>query len=488
MLPAAKTDEVLLKVNKDIDFVKYDISWSENIKNTPSFLVAHQGNNDPGDIRSIPKGSLQIAGEISVDSFCSGVLRLALFDKDTQLVAERLCFIDKQDYLVKTSFATSIVNTNSYAENLFALNFEEAFKGSYAVSVTDAGFENETPFNQNIYSDMLINSYLNRKLNFPPSFFENPTDSTDKIIDQEIIAAKWVAKKWEDKIFYFSADLNGMNIGNIEGQIFHKGKRNKALINEGVQLVTLSEDSTSQIYSFKTDSIGRFKIENPNLYGRNKLIFSPVNKSYSINVILDVAKQPVESIKTNEVKRSLKGEVSGLTNAYDSLLAQKGYLENVIVQTSLRNQERALDERYTMGQFRRWGEIYDVRDQVNNTKIIVDHLSPSYRNVRVEYLSDGSRKMRARNISGKLMNAILFLDEVPTDEYKLDRIQTNDIAMVKIIPDYERSGQEVMPAVLFYTRKGADYIASDANYDIEYFDGFSAVQAFDNPKNLTILR
>lgn len=490
-LGKVQQDGLFLKTESFENEIRYKIEGKPGTSHNDLFVVAHRADGKAVYQKSIDRDDSSAIGTIPVTKLSSGILRLALFDNDTTLLAERLCFINNKEYLLNSSFTQSLTSTEPHGENLYALNFDEAFMGTYSVSVTDANFD-DSSMNCNIYSTVLLSNDLLYPVFYPPAFFEAPTDFTNRLIDMELIANKWQGKRWEDKLQWASGNpVNEIpGPGMLSGIVTVKGT-DKLFVNQKINLISISEDSTSQTTTFYTNKDGRFRLDNIEWIGKNKLLFSPNDSKgkYAISVTLDSFLQQKQVIP--QIDLSIEQFIGNNENTpFDSMLAAAEMLDNVTVRSNLNPSEKILIDRYATGVFKkRLGEVYDFTQYDAIRQPILSYLFPSYRNLRLNINSNGQRSMEARNIEGKYARAQLYIDELPVlgEIDQLDNLNVSDIAVIKVIQDYNVFSGDRSPSVLIYTRKGKDYLGSDANYGINFFEGFSKVFSFNNSRSLDAL-
>lgn len=491
-LPGAVHTGIVLNLSNKTDTIEYTINHVRmDTIYKPAFIIA-QNQDVEVFSESFTQNMQTVSGTFPVKNMRSGILRIAVFNKDTLLLAERLCFVNSKEYVLPATFNSSIQNINSKSENLYALTLNEAINGSFAISVTDANYEGRLPRAQNIYSSFLLTNCLKEYVHYPAYYFKNDNASIRNSLDLVMMTNKWGGTKWEDwqKTSPVSSGIVNSRVGELSGTVFYENTKRR-YSNKSILMIALAEDSTSQTTIFTTDSAGRFSTASLKLIGRNKLLLSPAyeNKKDFIDVKLDRIELPVASqlLKHKKSKPNIKKVPSNkvvINPAYDSLANNKEILERITINAKGKSDLEILNERYANGWYKsNMGEIYDFTKMNTGSIDILGYLMPGYRDIRVEFDNFGRYVVKARNIVGEVVSCKIYLNEVPVESDQLYGIQSKDVAMIKMLEKFELIDEKLSPAIAIYTRKGPDYTASDANYDIEYYNGFNTVKQFGSKRN-----
>ncbi|MFT3902129.1 MAG: hypothetical protein QM727_03110 [Niabella sp.] len=483
-LPIASASGIITTIKPAANGIDYALKIVGTNSVQPSFAIVQTGR---GQFYTIPleKGSNIIKGNIYTKDFPSGVARFAIFTKDTQLLAERMFFVDNNEYVLPADLKITKLGTNPQEENLFSLDLQDPSFGTFAVSVTDADFETDTG-KQNILSAHLLTSSLKEPVYNPGLYFDKYYNNTTELLDLIVQTNYWSPDKWGDisKTSFPQSSMIEVT-GIISGTVFYKNTK-RVYANKQVSLVTLSDtDSTTQTALFTTDSNGRFKTEPLNLIGTNRLTFSPAtsNKNDFIAVTLNKSSFSDSLFRFPEAIHVKKENTFTPSNKYDSILNSKEYLEKVTVKSKLPDKSKLLEQKYTTGKFNYSpGQVYDMRAVDSPKMTLLDYLSYRYADLYITPTSTGNYLVTARTKKGDFAFCRIYLDEVEVwDNQQLYSIYANDIAMIKIIYSFDYGIDGDIPALSIYTRKGTDFTASNKNYDIKYYNGFSTVHQFYSP-------
>jgi|GEM_PF-4933554 len=478
-LPATVKDGAVLKVSGDRMHLSFTIQASAGSYRQPSFLVLQGGShvlyNTP-----LKMDSALYNGSIDIKNLPSGVARLAIFSKDTQLLAERLCFINNKEYMLAANLSVALLSPHYRAENLLSLNLNDSSAGSFAVSVVDAEFEESAIDRQNIYSANLLTCYLKNRIYDAGGYWHEYNQGA--LLDLVMLTGAWSGSKWEAGVNRRIPSKNEER--GLSGTVFYKGT-SRPYTNKTMNLLTISEeDSTSKITVFNTDAAGSFRLNGPQLLGPTRLLFGAVKKGDFITVALNPANEDTLKIEYPRVSfiRSLSNNIH--KSPLDSLIHSKGYMENVTVSAKAKDRLQMLVRRYATGRFRDlYGEAYDLTHLKSQKGNIFDYLRMQQPMVRVELDEKNQYLVKARKTDGRFAISTVYLDEVRVlEDQQLFSVSLADVAMIKIVQGIDfAAGSEPMPSVAIYTKKGRDFKAAGNHYDIAFVEGYSKVPEFYNP-------
>lgn len=481
-LPGVEDKGIHLTVQSDSDQISFSIRCpTPDSASQPSFLALQMGNKKVYGV-PLEKNNHVINGTIPVRDFPSGVARLSVFNQDTSLLAERLCFIDNKEYILQASFAITLLNKEYRAENLFSLNLNEAVQGTFAISVTDAGFETPDGDAQNIYSSSLLTNHLKNNVYDAGHYFDGGYKNAREGLDLVMLTNFWKGPNWEERNQHPHTVKTARGI--LSGKVVYKDNR-KPYANSPIAMVALSEeDSTMQTITFTTDNKGMFKTGTNNIFGKNRLLFSALKKKGTfIKVELDQYAEAAVPFHFPEITGTKKIIDTLASSVYDSLLNSGEYMENVVVKRKRKSSIERLAHRYTTGLFNSlYGEVYDLTEVKDVAGNILDYLTMRYPDIKVETDRQGSYQTKARRLDGTIVPATIYLNEVQLLAIEqLYTIKPDDVAIIKVVQNMDFNEKGAVPAIAIYTRKGQDFTAAGTNYDIVYYNGYSKPSEFNKP-------
>jgi len=224
------------------------------------------------------------------DIFPTGILQLTLFNDEYKPLAERLVFINHDDFLklnVKTDKriykprekVTVSVNTIGQDGSPVVANL--------SASIIDI---KQLPYHgkRNIISYLMLSSDIKGTIINPSQYFNNPNNKTKQALDLLMMTHGWRRFKWEDIVeedypTFVHRPQKGFE---ISGQVTRLS-RNKPIENANITLSIFSQNPS--VLNTTTDLHGRFRFPDLNFYDRTSLIIQTAdekgnNKGMNLNI------------------------------------------------------------------------------------------------------------------------------------------------------------------------------------------------------------
>lgn len=138
----------------------------------------------------------KIETRIPTDRFPSGVLRLTVFDAGMLPVAERVLFVNNDEYRTDVSIAVDTPGLSPHAKNVYRIMLPDSLAASLSLSVTDG----DDPYNasSNIFSHLLLSSEIRGRIFNPAYYFRSGEDSVAAQLDLVMLANGWRRFVWND--------------------------------------------------------------------------------------------------------------------------------------------------------------------------------------------------------------------------------------------------------------------------------------------------
>jgi len=189
-LPKAYESGYVLRVenSRDSDNIYIKIDARGNV-NTDLALLA----TTRGDVKFFDEFSLtddQARLTIPKDKFDTGVSQITLFDNNAVPLAERLIFIDKQDYLNIDLYRSS-VEEEDFDRLTIAIvdNKGNPVEGSFSLGITKIPENNSKQVS--ILAEILVNTDLRGYIENPDYYFSNNNDETHQALDILMMTHGW---------------------------------------------------------------------------------------------------------------------------------------------------------------------------------------------------------------------------------------------------------------------------------------------------------
>ncbi|MFT3903860.1 MAG: hypothetical protein QM727_11850 [Niabella sp.] len=491
VLPAATASGIALQIGRSERGKAFRITTNGNDETfRPAYMIGQMQNNVIFN-QPFKSEKNEIFGIIPTKDILSGILHLTVFNKDGMPLAERLTFIDNDDYRLPVTLTTDTLDVGTRKINHFTLNIPDSATGHLSVSVTDADFEEQPYRVQNIYTSLMLTEDLKGYIHNPAYYFGSRADSVAAALDLVMMTHGWSRFKWSDTKANTLPRQTYFDPGyiNFKGTVFLEGSNKKTFNDKDLMIMFKPKDSaaTGFMNLIHTDSSGHFRIDSLMFFGQNSVLFSDVrgrkNKFIKVKMSADsLNKQypvtplniPYKHIQTD----SAIGEK--MSNAFDQYAKEAGLmLENVTVKARVKSREEELDEKYASGLFS--GGInsrsLDLTNETVGSLNIFDYLQGRLAGIMTTKTADGSY-----NVTFRRDNVTLFLDEMQTDAQFIESIPVSEIAYVKLLhPFVGTIGGGA--ALAIYRKTGQELMASiESSTDIINYQGYNITKEFYNPK------
>ena len=455
------------------------------------------------------------SGRVPVDQLPSGILQLTVFNANWKPLAERVVFVNNNDYIFDTQFRPLLKNLAKRGKNVIEIEVSDTSLSNLSVSVTDLTANAPLDGEDNIYSHLLLAADLQGYIHNPGYYFNSFADSVVQQLDVVMLTHGWRRFKWDDLvqgrfpvIKYPVEDyitLNGTAVGVDPGKL---GKDNQ------MNLIFQYKDSTKQFLFVDVGKGGKFSLPGLVFYDTAKVYYQlNGKKGQTGGLSLSMDNALLKGYPFVQASRNA-GEI-GLLPPADVIAKNKSLLEQTILQETERSKkaktlqevivrartksaEQKLDERYASGMFRGGdGYSFDLASDVaaNSYMSLFNYLQG-----RVPGLQISNSGPTGASLSWRGGSPDLYLDEVRTDASAVSSISMADIAYVKVLrpPFFGSAGGGANGAIAVYTKKGGDATGGNDFRGLSQvtITGYTPVREFyapnyaqDNPLNdLTDLR
>ncbi len=481
-LPTAKPEGVSLKLTVQKDRLYYNVFNKTGNDSVHVLMYMYQKVFYRSDLKI--SASESFTGVVPINTLPSGIIQLTVFDSDWKPTAERVAFINNNNFLINASLNTQEISTTKRGKNSIEIFVADSIPTNMSLSISDADMNNGASENT-IFSDLLLKSEIKGYVHNPAFYFTNNTDiALKRKLDLVMLTHGWRRYNWADMMVQKMPVLTmpADNYLGIYGQISEQAL-SKIGKDEMVNLIVKTADSTNTFYSILPDKTGYLKQHGLVFYDSARVYFT-FNKSKTLNNQMAFSKsnftlqQPLSI--NNYSNFLLPDTVSTLFN-HNALLfnyykSNKGnYLFNtektmkgVVVKSGGWNNWQndpmvKLDERYTTGMFTggATGYAFDVlHDEKAWTKLdIFNYLLGTNPILKVNLIS-GGKQFLVSSPHG-LVEPLIFINESLQDNSILQTLSMDEIAYIKIIPRYfamKNDNEDIITALSIYLKKGDDLI------------------------------
>ncbi|MEO6683770.1 MAG: hypothetical protein ABIN48_13190, partial [Ginsengibacter sp.] len=144
--------------------------------------------------KTLKEGHMQ--GIIPTADLPSGILTITVFDKTWKPLAERITYIDNEEYTFHPEISVQHWGLNKRAKNELLITVPDDLISDLSIAVTDGGIAVDS--SENIISHLKLTSDLKGKINNPSYYFRNNHDSTIKNRDLLMLTHGWRKFNWEN--------------------------------------------------------------------------------------------------------------------------------------------------------------------------------------------------------------------------------------------------------------------------------------------------
>jgi hypothetical protein len=498
-LPSAKKEGYVLRLDQNPGGITFGISRSDAGESEAEHvtIVGQVQQQLVYMATANVSKSKTVQGVIPTENIPAGILQLTLFSSDRRPLAERIVFVNKQDYYFITDLNNPLKSTEKRKKNVIQIDVPDTIHTNLSVAITDADVNPRLPGEEDIFSGVLLTSDLKGYIHNPAYYFSSEADSVAKHLDLVMMTNGWRRFKWEDVLAgkfpvikhppseYLT--INGKINGLTKTELLQKELTGILEINKKQEFMTIpvNPDGTFSVpglvffdtaklyYQFNNDkekvltSRGSFDIKSNLFRGRLDL------KSDSGSIYHTVL-PPQDVWAKNEELAEKNQEVLDARRKVQTLQA-------VTVTAKQKTKAEEMDEKYTSGLFSRGDAYTFVLDDDISAKGALSVLS--YLQGKVAGLQITGVGQQA-SMSWRGGSPTLFLNEMQTDAGMIESLTMADVAMIKVFrpPFFGAAGGGSGGAIAVYTKKGGDMRNSSVKgLDFANVPGYSVPKEFYSP-------
>jgi hypothetical protein len=493
-LPDAKKQSVALSISNSADTINFTLQRPENA--AQDFLsytvIAQMAQQRVYTAKINLTRRSTVTAPIITTEFPDGVLQLTVFNAAQIPVAERLVFVNHNNYYFITDLHAPEKNFTKRGHNTLQIDVGDTMLTNLSVAVTDAGLNPVTKNEENIFSNLLLTSDLKGYVYNPAYYFSSDADSVKQHLDLVLMTNGWRRFKWENLLarqwptLSFPID----NYISVNGNVY--GLSKTQLAGKSLIGVIKTKSKTSDFLNIPLSTDGRFRVTGMYVFDTAKLY-------YQINNDKDKRLTAAASFSfKNEIPNAAPASADLLSSLLliakpDSLSFQKSLkqaalqrslfeskaktLEVVKIFSKQKTLKEKLEEQYTSGFFSGGdGYTFTIEDDpfAKSAISVLDYLRGKVAGMQIG--NDGSVSWRGSQTS-------IFLDENNSDISMVQNMSMNDIALIKVFrpPFFGPGGGGAGGAIAIYTKRGGGDNSATKGLDFTNIYGYSAIKEFYMP-------
>ncbi|MEO7530236.1 MAG: hypothetical protein ABIS69_02460 [Sediminibacterium sp.] len=486
-LPTAKTEGIVLAINPESVNPEFSIERLQNSSErfTKGMIVAQMNQHIVFRVGFDFGEKMKISSLIPIEGLPSGILQVTVFDAMQQPLAERILFVNNENYRLKINVYIDTINLNARGKNVFEIDVPDTIATSLSLAVTDGGIQPDSA--NNIISQFLLSGEIKGYVNDPAYYFSPYLDSTEEHLDLVMLTNGWRRFRWEDiwnsktPSLPYQPDTSYLSISgkidNLKDRLIKKA--------EMMNLILLSKDSSSRYIFSPLHEDGSFE-ENGLIFFDSTKVFYQLNKvglqGHSTikirNSFLTVDStgkiRALQLFMTDTISAARMKLLADEQRRLDSL-KNKTTLKEVVVKAKFKTRLQQIDEKYTSGKYTGHSKtIYELN-------LLDDKLGNTSTNM-IEYLRDSLPWFRVDVAKPRsTANFGFMLDEETGLSYdEVSRIPVGQVAYVKV---WLTPGGDPGRVIVIYTKKGKDVYINNDFTGLSYMNmaGYSPVKEVYSP-------
>lgn len=429
-------------------------------------------------------------GIIPTENLPSGILVITVFDNEWKPLAERITYINNEEYKFEPEMTVEHWGLNKRARNEILITVPDSLQANLSISVTDAAIGHDT--SDNIISHLMLTGQLRGKINNPSYYFKNNSDSLMQQLDLVMLTHGWRRFDWEKlskgefPVINYKRDTSYLS---LSGRVL--GATPTQLRGAGAIVLMINQKKTPmKIFTAPVQPDGYFN--DPNV-----IIFDTARVYYQLGKLKDVTVQFMQNrlmpfsnnTKASGLHYNWLADTSGsryqekLSDAaeQEAQFMKAKVLQTVNIKANPKTSLNEIDKRYTSGLFS--GGDAKQFDLLNDPFSVSSLDVFQYLQGKVAGLQINTTS-NPPTLSWRGGSPDLFVNEMPTTADMVQTIPVSDIAYVKVFqpPFMGAVGGGAGGAIAIYTRKGGDEKPEPGKgLSNNAVSGYTAIRQFYSP-------
>jgi hypothetical protein len=499
-LPAAKDNGIVLTVDNTGNNISYTISRSETLPPDQRVfqVVAHVQQTTVYGARINLSARSRVTAPIPTEELPDGIVHITLFSETNRPLAERIVFINRNNYYFITDIHTREKNFTKKGKTVLQIDVGDTLLTSLSVAVTDAGNTAALREEENIFSHILLSSDIKGYIYNPAYYFSSTADSVLKHMDLVMMTHGWRRFKWDDVIAGRWPVIKNypQPYVTVKGQIL--GLLAGDLVGKDLSMILETKSKSTQFLTVPVTTKGEFSVDNLIFYDTAKLYYQINNDkgkrltstaSFNFrNSFINFPGKPLAGLLP-QLKAVVPDSVALKKNEQLAKLKKDEFiegqkvkvLEGVEVTSRQKSSAQKMDEEYTSGFFSGGdGYTFIIGDDPNGAsyRTVLDYLQGKVAGLQVSSTGPGGGSLSWRGGTPSL-----FVNETNADVSLIQSTPMTDVAMIKVFrpPFFGAMGGGAGGAIAVYTKKGGASNSAVKGLDFVSVNGYSIMREFYSP-------
>ncbi len=438
-------------------------------------------------------------GSMLTKQMPSGILQVTLFNAAWQPLAERICFINNNNYRFKADVSFSEKSMAKRAKNILVVDVPDSIESNLSVSVTDERLGIDST--SDIISHLLLTGDLKGEVYHPSYYFSDTSEAVGVNLDLVMLTNGWRRFGWNELIagnmpkLIYSADTAYLNLGGyIKNANARQLKRENSLF---VMIAGRDKDTQRHFFTMPVNADGSFTQPGMTFYDTLDVFYQFLSKKgrgYNNYANINFTSGELPAPAYGYTPRTYTNYISiaDYENAVKLLLAEQARLAELLKQTNLKpvtvtgytkTKLELIDDKYARGMFSGGDPAVQV-DVVNDITAtgsgIMDYVMRKAPSLRM--VSDPKKGIILTFFGAE---TDFYINEIRTSASDVSHMSVSDVAYIKVMrpPFYGSAFGGIGGAVLIYTRRGdevPDFVSRDRQ-EHQIVVGYTAPKEFYSP-------
>lgn len=497
-LPAAKAKGIVLEAINLPGGIQYQVKRKEADTGIETVQVVAQTQQQMiyRAKVNLSKSAL-VKAVIPVENVPAGIVQVTVFTEDDKPLAERIVFVNHQDYYFITDVNVPLKSMGKRDRNVIQVDVPDEIPCNLSISITDADLNPVQKGEEDIYSGLLLSADIKGYVHQPGYYFSSEADSVKQHLDLVMMTNGWRRFKWAEVLAGKYPEIKNKPEDYITALGKINGLSRSELANQQLTGILTLKGGGQQFVSLPVASDGTFSLPGMVFYDTAKLYYqfnNDKNKLLTTKALVDVKtaflnapipftalNKPIPVFNRLDAAAVKKGLLMAEKNlAADAENKKVQTLEAVTVTARVKSKAEKMDEEYTSGLF---------RGQNDYTFITEDDISANGAMTVLQYLQGKVAGLQITgfgtnmNMSWRGGTPTLFLNEMQSDINMIQNTPMTDVAMVKVFrpPFMGAPGGGSGGAIAVYTKKGAAANDNVKGLDFASLPGYVPQKEFYSP-------
>ena len=432
-------------------------------------------------------------GIIPTGALPTGILTITVFDEKWKPLAERITFVNNEDYNFTPVMTVKHWGLNKRARNEIEIDVPDSLYANLSVAVTDGGIDEDT--SSNIISHLLLTGELKGKINNPVYYFTNNSDSIMQKLDLVMLTHGWRRFDWEKLVagkfpeIKYKRDTSFLS---LSGKIFGATQTQLELAGSIVLMVE-GKNSPMKVFTVPVKPDGSFTDPDLVLFDTAKVYYQMGKNNSLGDVSVQFLANKLPPFSQNDKASGIYFNHAVDTTGEDyhihlnetaerELRYYEGkVLATVTIKANPKSTVLEMDKRYTSGLFS-GGDAHEfdlVNDPFAGTSFdIFQYLQGKVAGLQINTTSNPP------TLSWRGGTPQLYMDQISSTPDMISTIPVADVAYIKVFPPpfMGGAGGGSGGAIAIYTRKGGDRKADDGKgLSNNSVSGYTLIREFYSP-------